>query len=142
MSPRQSSPMRQDIEVLRQFFASINRNDMDAVAALLDADVTRTEPDGFQTSGTYTGADQVAECVRRGRGTWAEGSCDPEEFIVGAGKVVVYLHARVRLASNNEWVGGRFADGFVVREGKIIEHHTFWEREDALAWAGIPGGRS
>ena len=49
----------------------------------------------------------------------------------------MYLLAHVKLASNNEWVGGRFADGFVVRDGKIIEYRTFWEREKALEWAGI-----
>ncbi len=75
--------------------------------------------------------------VAQGRGTWAEGTCDPEEFLTKADKVVVYLHARVRLKATNEWVGGRFADGFTFRDGKIIEYQTFWERADALEWAGI-----
>lgn len=129
--------MNQDLQALRHFFAAINRNDMNAVAALLASDVTRVEPEGFDTAGTYMGVEAVTECVRKGRGTWAEGSCDPEDFLVRDGKVVVYLHARVRLASNNEWVGGRFADGFMFKDGKIIEYRTFWERKAALAWAGI-----
>lgn len=29
------------------------------------------------------------------------------------------------------------ADGFVVRDGKIVEYRTFWERVEALEWAGI-----
>jgi uncharacterized protein len=52
-------------------------------------------------------------------------------------KVVVYLHAWVRLKDSNEWVGGRFADGFVFRNGKTIQYRTFWERAQALEWAGI-----
>ena len=75
--------------------------------------------------------------VTKGRATWAEGSCDPEKFLVNGDKIVVYLHARVRLKSTNEWIDGRFADGFVFRNGKIIEYRTFGERIEALEWAGI-----
>jgi uncharacterized protein len=49
----------------------------------------------------------------------------------------VYLHARVRLKDSTEWIGGRFADGFVIRSGKIVEYRTFWQRTEALKWAGI-----
>jgi uncharacterized protein len=52
-------------------------------------------------------------------------------------KVVVYLHARVRLKDSAEWIGGRFADGFVFRNGKIIQYLSFGERAEALTWAGI-----
>jgi hypothetical protein len=34
-------------------------------------------------------------------------------------------------------VGGRFADGFVFRDGKITLYLSFGERLDALKWAGI-----
>ena len=134
--------MHQDLTTLRLFFAAINRNDMDSMAELLASDVLRVEPEGFDTAGTYIGVDAVRECVQKGRGTWAEGSCNPEDFLINGGKVVVYLHARVRLERNNEWVGGRFADGFVLRDGKIVEYRTFWERKDALAWADIGAGGS
>jgi len=41
------------------------------------------------------------------------------------------------LKETNEWVGGRFADSFVFRSGKIIEYLRFAERAEALEWAGI-----
>jgi hypothetical protein len=53
----------------------------------------------------------------------------------------VYLHAWVRLKGSTEWTGGRFADGFVFRDGKITEYLSFGERADALAWAGIEDRR-
>ena len=53
------------------------------------------------------------------------------------GHVVVYLHVRVRLKDSTEWVGGRFADGFVFRDGKITHYLSFGEQLDALTWAGI-----
>ena len=36
-----------------------------------------------------------------------------------------------------DWMGGRFADGFALRDGRITEYVTFVERADALRWAGI-----
>lgn len=129
--------MSTETEALEQFFAAINRNDMQAVADDFDPEIVRVEPDGFPAAGTYRGISEVREHIAKGRGSWAEGSCEPETFLQNNDKVVVYLHARVRLESSNEWIGGRFADGFVFRRGKIVQYLTFGERAEALKWAGI-----
>jgi ketosteroid isomerase-like protein len=129
--------MSANIEALEQFYAAINRNDMQAITRDFDPQIVRTEPEGFPTAGTYRGTEEVREHVKRGRGTWAEGTCQPEKFFANEDKVVVYLHARVRLHDSTDWVGGRFADGFVFRGGKITQYLSFGERVDALRWAGI-----
>ena len=125
------------IEALEELFAAINRNDMQGMTKDFDPQIVRVEPEGFPTAGTYRGIAEVREHVTKGRGTWAEGTCEPEKFLVNGDKVVVYLHARVRLKGSADWVGGRFADGFVFRNGKITQYLSFGEREDALEWAGI-----
>jgi ketosteroid isomerase-like protein len=129
--------MNPEVDALKQFFAAINRNDMQAITRDFDPQIVRIEFDGFPTAGTYRGIAEVQENVRTGRGTWAEGSCEPEKFLINGDKVVVYLHAWVRLKDATEWTGGRFADGFVFRNGKITEYHSFGERVQALQWAGI-----
>lgn len=129
--------MSTETEAVEQFYAAINRNDMQAIAKDFDPQIVRIEPEGFPTAGTYRGIEEVHEHVERGRGTWAEGTCEPEKVLVNGDKVVVYLHAWVRLKGSTDWVGGRFADGFVFREGKIIHYLSFGERVDALKWAGI-----
>lgn len=129
--------MNNEIEVLEQFFAAINRNDMQGITKDFDPQIVRIEPEGFPTAGTYRGIAEVQEHVAKGRATWAEGSCDPEKFLTTGNKVVVYLHARVRLKGSTEWSGGRFADGFAFRGGKITEYHSFGERLHALKWARI-----
>jgi len=129
--------MRKETEVLEQFFAAINRNDMHAITDYFDPDIVRVEPGGFPTAGTYRGIAEVQEHVTKGRGTWAEGTCQPERFLVNGNKVVVYLHASVRLQDSTDWIDGRFADGFVFRDGKIAQYLSFAERADALAWAEI-----
>ena len=129
--------MNPEVDALKHFFAAINRNDMRAITRDFDPQIVRVEPEGFPTAGTYRGIAEVQEHVRRGRGTWAEGSCEPEKFLIKVEKVVVYLHAWVRLKDATEWTGGRFADGFVFRNGKITEYRSFGERVEALRWAGI-----
>jgi uncharacterized protein len=129
--------MSNSTEILKQFFAAINRNDIQAVVRHFDSQIVRIEPEGFPTAGTYRGIPEVQEHVTKGRGTWAEGTCEPEKFLENGDKVVVYLHARVRLKDSAEWIGGRFADGFVLRSGKIVEYRSFGERTEALQWAGI-----
>ncbi len=129
--------MNNEIEVLKQFFAAINRNDMPGITKYFDPQIVRIEPAGFPTAGTYCGIAEVQEDITKGRGTWAEGTCEPEKFLTNGDKVVVYLHVRVRLKDSTDWVDGRFADGFVFRAGKITQYLTFGERRDALKWAGI-----
>ena len=135
-----SNETSNEVEILNQFFAAINRNDLATAIAFFAPDIVRKEPEGFPTSGTYHGASAVAANLTNGRGTWAEGSCDPEGFFQNGDKVVVYLRAHVRLHGATECVGGRFADGFVVRHGKLVEYHSFAAREQAMAWAGITDG--
>ena len=129
--------MSTEIEALHQFFAAINRNDMQAITKDFDPQIVRVEPEGFPTSGTYRGIAEVQEHITKGRGTWAQGTCEPEECFTNGDKVVVYLHVRVRLKNSTDWVDGRFADGFVFNAGKIIQYLSFGERWDALKWAGI-----
>jgi ketosteroid isomerase-like protein len=129
--------MSTEVEALKRFFAAINRNDMGAITEDFAPEIVRVEPQGFPTAGTYRGIAEVQEHVRTGRATWAEGSCMPENFLVKEDKVVVYLHAWVRLKGAVEWTGGRFADGFVFRNGRITEYRSFGERTEALKWAGI-----
>ena len=124
-------------DVLREFFAAVNRNDMLAVTRDFDPQIVRIEPEGFPTAGTYRGVAEVQEHIRKGRGSWAEGTCEPEGYFENGEKVVVHLHVRVRLNDATEWIDGRFADGFVVRKGKIVEYRTFGERADAMTWAGL-----
>ena len=129
--------MNNEIEVLEQFFAAINRNDMHDIPRYFDPQIVRIEPEGFPTAGTYRGIAEVQAHITKGRGTWAEGTCEPERFLAKGDKVVVYLHVRVRLKDSTDWVDGRFADGFVFRDGKITHYLSFGEQLDALKWAGI-----
>ena len=124
-------------DILQAFYDAINRDDLTAAGRHFDPAIVRTEPDGHATAGTHRGIPAVQATLAQGRGTWAEGACTPEQILEHGDRAVALLHAWVRLHGATAWTGGRFADGFVLRDGRILEWHTFWDRTDALRWAGI-----
>jgi ketosteroid isomerase-like protein len=130
--------MSHQIEFLHHFYAAINRGDLAAIAEHLHPEIVRVEPEGFPTSGTYRGITEVQAQFAQARTTWAEGACEPEEYLENGDKVVANVHVRVRLKGASEWIDARIADGFVFRDGKIGEFRTFPERADARRWAELP----
>jgi len=126
-----------ETEAVERFFAAINRNDMQAATEDFDPEVVRMEFEGSPAGGTYRGIADVKALITKGRGSWAEGTCEAEKILQNGDMVVVYAHAWVRLHGATEWMGGRFGDGFAFRNGKIVEYHSFAERAAALKWAGI-----
>ncbi len=126
-----------ETEALREAYAALNRNDIPGFAAVFDPQIERIEPAEFPQGGTYHGLAAVTEHVVKGRGTWAEGGCEPERFIVAGDRVIVFVHVRVRLKDETEWREGRIADVFTFRNGKAIQFRTFAEEQQALEWVGV-----
>jgi len=79
----------------------------------------------------------VTAHLSQARGSWAEGRCAPERFIVAGDKIVVFVHVRVRLKHNTEWIEARLADVYTFRNGKAIQMRAFADRRQALEWAGV-----
>jgi uncharacterized protein len=130
-------PLAAETQALKEAFAALNRNDIPAMVQVFDPQVERIEPPEFPAGGTYHGLAAVQEHLSRARATWAEGSCEPERFIVAGDKVIVFLYVRVRLKHETEWREGALADVFTFRNGKVIQFRTFADRQQALEWAGV-----
>ena len=62
-----------------------------------DPQIEWTEPAEYPGAGTYRGRAAVQAHLSWARGTWAEGRCEPERFVVAGDKIVVFVHVRVRL---------------------------------------------
>ncbi|MBX3018748.1 MAG: nuclear transport factor 2 family protein [Bdellovibrionaceae bacterium] len=128
----------QEVTALREFYAALSRNDIDATCAFLDPQIYRVEFEGAPNSGTYRGLEALREHIASGRSTWAEGACKPEVFHTTGDKILVDVHVHVRLHGNEKWIDGRVVDGFRFVNGKITEFHSFTTAEKAQAWAGTP----
>ncbi len=136
---KQTPPLAAETEALREAYAALNRNDIPAFVRVFDPQIERIEFAGLPQGGTYRGLAAVTAHVSKGRGTWAEGSCEPERFIVAPSgdRIVVLIHVRVRLKTETEWREGRTADVYTFRNGKAIQFRTFADKREALEWAGV-----
>ncbi len=123
------------IQALRRAYAAFNRNDIPAIVEALDPEIEWTEPAEFSGGGTYHGHDEVKEYLTESRAGWAEGSSDPERFIVAGEKIVVFVHARVRSKSSSLWRETSLADVYTFRNGKAVHMRAFADRREALEWA-------
>ncbi len=132
-----SSHMKLEIKALADAYAALNRHDVAGFVACFDPQIVRIEPADFPLAGTYRGIEAVTAHVAQGRGTWAEGSCEPQRFIAAGDRVVVIFQVRVRLHNAADWIEGRAADVFTFRNGKAIEYHTFGQPHDAMAYADV-----
>jgi len=102
----------------------------------LDPQIEWTEPAEFPGGGTYHGHEGVQAYLSQSRAGWAEGRSEPERFIVAGDKIIVFVHARVRLKDSTQWHETRLADVFTFRNGKAIQMRAFADRQQALEWAG------
>lgn len=122
-----------EINLTQKFYAALNTGNIEAVVELLDPQIVRIE---FETN-TYRGLEELRDHIQTGRAAWAEGRCEPEQFLTNQEKVVVFVDVKVRLKNKTEWSEGKVADSFAFKDGKITEFHSFFDKQKALNWAGI-----
>ena len=132
-----TSSQSAETEALRAAYAALNRNDIPGFVQIFDEQIERIEFAGLPQGGTYHGLAAVTAHVAKGRGTWAEGSCEPGRFLVAGDRIIVFTHVRVRLKYETEWREGRTWDVFTFRNGKAIQFQTFADERQALEWAGV-----
>jgi hypothetical protein len=59
-------------------------------------------------------------------------------FLAAGDKVVVFVDVHVRLQEETEWRSGPLGDVFTFRDGKITAVRCIPDRDQALAFAGVP----
>jgi hypothetical protein len=134
-----TAPLAAETEQLKKAYAAFNRNDIPATVESLDPQIEWIEPREFPGGGTYHGHAGVEAYLSQSRADWAEGRSEPERFIVAGDKIIVFVHARVRLRDSSVWHDTRLADVFTFRNGKATEMRAFADRRQALEWAGVKG---
>ena len=129
------SEIAAETAAIKHVYSALNRNDIPALLQVFDPGIEWSEPDNYPVDGTWRGHSEVLAHFAKGRATWAEGSCEPEEFVAAGDRVVVFVHVRVRLEGHTEWAEGDVGDVFTFRGGKIVAGRSFHDRKKALEWA-------
>src|ERR1700754_3969280 len=102
----ETQPRAADIEVVRKIYAGINGNDILGIAQYFDPEVEMVIPAEFPQGGTNAGRDAVLAHLVKARQTWAEGTCEPERFIVAGPDILVFDYVKVRLKTETEFREG------------------------------------
>ena len=131
MTANQNSIPKQDLEIIKQLYSAINRNDVENFIDLLDSNIFRIE---FEDS-TYRGQTELRQNFLSGRSNWAEGACEPVEFFLQGNKIVVDAHVKVRLKNESKWIDAHVADVFSIHAGRVAEFHSFATKQKAFEWA-------
>jgi hypothetical protein len=84
----------------------------------------------------YHGREGARKYLAQSRAGLAEGTSEPEQFIVAGNRIVVFVHAHVRPKASDEWLDIRLADVYTVKHGRIVAMNAFADRDEALKWAG------
>src|ERR1700722_3792229 len=129
-----SSQQEQMIVALRGAYAAFNRGDIDAALEPLDAQIEWSEPAEFPGDGMYHGHEGVKRYLTQSRAGFAEGSSQPEQFIVAGDRIVVFVHAHIRPKGSNEWQDVRLVGVHTIRNGKEVKVRAFADRQEALRW--------
>ena len=132
----QTLSLAEEQKALKKAYAALNRNDIPGFVEIFDPQIERIEFEGFPGGGTYHGIASVTDHISKGRGSWAEGSCEPERFMVYGDRILVSIYVHVRLKTETEWRDGRTADVYTFRNGKAIQFRTFANEQQALEWVG------
>lgn len=121
-------------ELVKQLYSAVNCFDVEAYLSLFHSEALRHEFPGTPGGGTFRGREEFRANFEKGRSSWAEGTCTPERVTVLGDHVIVDAHVRVRLKDRTDWIDGRVADVFLVRDGKILEFHSFSDEVQAKSW--------
>jgi ketosteroid isomerase-like protein len=133
---QESTPtLAAEIDAIREAYAALNRGDVPGFVQIFDPQIERIEH--FPAGGSHRGLAEVTEHVSNARATWAEGGCEPQQFIVAGDRVIVLVDVRVRLKGETQWREGRVADGYAFRNRKAIEFRTFGDERQAREWADV-----
>jgi len=130
-------PLMAETEALKETYAALNRNDIEAAVRPFDVQIVWIEPAGYSPDGTYHGLAAVKAHLSKARSTWAEGRCEAERFIVAGDRIIVLIYVHVRLEHETEWREGRHAAAYTFRNGKAIEMRIFDDQREAFEWAGV-----
>lgn len=122
---------RNRIQIVRDIYAALNRNDVSGYLSFFAANVKRFETFGSRCEGLA----ELQTNFSQGRDTWAEGSCEAEQFTVVDNKVIAFVHVKVRQKNKTEWIDGQVTDVFVFEGDQVVEFNSFSDRDKAITWA-------
>ena len=126
----------ENVELVLESFR-LDPDDLEARAALLHPEITATAAPGWPEPGPFVGRDAVVAETKR-LTEWGETQITDIDVVADKGDwVVVAYRWHVRGAESGIATQLDVVTAIRVKEGRFIEWHNRWSREEALEAAGL-----
>jgi ketosteroid isomerase-like protein len=125
------------VDLLREFYDALHRNDVDSAVELCDPDVRVYLNPDVVAALPPRGQKEVAHYLRGWLDSWDAYVPRPQEFIAGTDQVVVMVQLRARGKGSRFEIEEEIADVFTVEHGNIVQLRLYVDRSVALEAAGI-----
>jgi len=127
---------RENVEVLRAFFAAWNAGDMGALRELHDPSAIMHAPAGWPEPGPEVGRDAIMRQFERLRTAWEADWVEPiGDFIDAGDRALVRFiwHTAGRVPGSHM----EFTQVTTVRDGRVVLNEYFWDHLEALEAVGL-----
>ena len=141
-----TAPEPTDVEILRAGYESLQSGGIGAMLASLHPEFElQMARDGAGTvigldfQPVYRGPAGMVEFRNTMAQAWGEFRWEAEEFIEAPGGIVVFVRFTGEGRASGAPAEFAMAHVCTLRDGRLIRLETFWDRQEALAAAGLTG---
>ena len=127
------------VDLLRDFYDALNRDDIDSAVQLCDPDVRVFVNPDVVAALPPRGQREVANYLRGWFDSWDTYVPRPQEFIDAGDQVIVMVSLRARGKGSRFEIEEEMADVFTLDDGNIVQLRLYVDRGVALDAAGIAG---
>jgi len=127
---------REDAEVVRSIYASLDRGDLDAAFRLVDPDFEVTFQRG-PNAGPYRGRDTIQAIIEDQRAAFDAWIIDVERVFERGDQVVVVIKSHLRPKGTDAAFEIRNGHIWTIRDGVAVSLRGFPNPEEALKAAGL-----
>jgi ketosteroid isomerase-like protein len=125
----------ENVELVLEYLRLAEGDDVDVegIATLMHPEITSTAVRGWPEQGPFVGRDAVLAETKRLNESWGESRFTDIDVVADEGDwVVVAFQWHVRGAGSGIATHFDVAVAVRVKEGRVIEWHSRWSRDEAL----------
>jgi ketosteroid isomerase-like protein len=128
---------QENVEIVLESLRRAEANDVEGGAALMHPEITATSVPGWPEPGPFVGRDAALAETKR-LIEWGENRFTDIDVVADEGDwVVAAFRWHVRGAGSGIATHFDVAAAVRVKEGRVIEWHNRWSRDEALEAAGL-----
>ena len=128
---------QEHVDLLRNFYEALNRDDVESAVELCDPEVRVYLNPDVVAALPPKGQREVADYLRGWFQSWDKYTPDPQEFIESGDEVVVLVQLHARGKNSRFEIEEDMADIFKFDDGKIVQLRLYVDRGVALRGGGL-----